>query len=91
MLSHGRTSLGNGSSYTLLLLFLTYEDPLEFIRVDSSLVTITTFFDGLEGHVSRLAVVVCSPAEHLSLDPCLCQTVCYVLDQFGHLHSSFFI
>ena len=89
--SHGRTSLGNWSSYSFTLLLLTDEDPLEFIWVDSCLVTITTFFDGLEGYMGRLAIVVRSPAEHLSLNPCLCQTVCDVLNQFSHLNCSFFI
>ena len=91
MCCHGRTSLGNGTFNTLQLLLLTNKNPLEFIRVDSGLVTITTLFDGLEGHVCCLAVVVRSSTEHLSLNPCLCQTVCDVLDQFGHLYCSLLI
>ena len=85
----GRTSLGNRTFITLLM--LTNEDLLEFIRVDSGLITIATFFDGLERHMGRLAIVVGSSAEHLSLNPCLCQTVCDVLDQFGHLYGGLLI
>ena len=66
-------------------------DSFELVGVHTDLVSFPTFFDPLEGYVSRLTVVVGGPAEHLSLDTCLHEALRYLLDQLRHLHSRLLI
>ena len=66
-------------------------DSFELVGVHADLVSFPTFFYPLEGHVSRLTVVVGGPAEHLSLDACLHEALRYLLDQLRHLHSCLLI
>lgn len=66
-------------------------DSFELVGVHTDLVSFPTFFDPLEGYVSRLTVVVGGPAEHLSLDACLHEALRYLLDQLRHLHSRLLI
>ena len=71
--------------------FLPVNDSFELIRIGTNLISISTFFNGIEGLVCCLAVVVGGPAEHLRLDPDLYQTFRDFLDQLSHLDGRFLI
>ena len=49
-------------------------DPFELVWVHAQCVSVAALLDGLEGHVSRLAVIIGCATEHLGLDSGLHET-----------------
>lgn len=78
-------------SFVLCRFVLACKHSSEFIRISSNLVPISTLFDGLEGYMGCLTVVVGGTAEHLSLHSSLGQTLRNFRDQVSHCACSLFI